>query len=92
VEPESEEFDSLSSSSDDRGKMLIEDDCKNGSGKGRDGEIVHRPPKDFSFLNGHVEIIESETWREGDAVYFLSPRLPMYLRQTVLISCRIKTR
>ena len=89
---EPEEFDPLSSSSDDRGKMLIEDDCKNGSGKGRDGEIVHRPPKDFSFLNGHVEIIESETWREGDAVYFLSPRLPMYLRQTVLISCRIKTR
>ena len=53
--------------------MLIEDDCENGGGKGRGGEIVHRPPKDFSFLNGHVEIIESETWREGDAVYFLSP-------------------
>jgi len=92
VEPEFEEFVLFLSSCHDRGKMLIEDDCKNGGGKGRGGEIVHRPPKDFSFLNGHVEIIESETWREGDAVYFLSPRLPMYLRQTVLISCRIKTR
>ena len=70
---EPEEFDPLSSSSDDRGKMLIEDDCKNGGGKG--GKIVRRPPKDFSFLNGHPEIIESGTWREGDAVYFLSPRL-----------------
>jgi len=76
VETESEQFDPFFSSCYDRGKILIEDDCENGGGKGRGGEVIHRPPKDLSFLHRHVEIID------GGMLSF----------QTVLISCRIKTR
>jgi hypothetical protein len=54
VETKSQEFNPLLSSCYDRGKILIEDDGKNGGGKGRVGEIIHRPPKDLSLLNGHI--------------------------------------
>lgn len=72
---ESKEFNSFLSTCYDRGKILIKDDGKNGGGKRGVGEIIHRPPKDLLFLNGHVEVIDGGTRREGDAVIFLSPRL-----------------
>jgi hypothetical protein len=49
---ESEEFDPSPSSGDYRCKILIENDGENCGGKGRVGEIIHRPAKDLSFLNG----------------------------------------
>ena len=54
MELESEKFDTFLSPGDDRGKVLIEDDRENGGGKGRVGEIVHRPTKDLTFLNRHI--------------------------------------
>jgi hypothetical protein len=51
---ESEKFNSSLSSGNDGCKILIEDDGENGGGKGGVGEIIHRPAKDFSFLNGNI--------------------------------------
>ena len=52
VETESEEFDPSPSSGDYGRKVLIENDGENRGGKGGVGEIIHRPAKDLSFLNG----------------------------------------
>lgn len=62
METESEEFDSFLSPCYDRGKILVEDDRKNGGGKSRVGEIIHRPAKDLSFLNWHVEVDDGVTY------------------------------
>jgi hypothetical protein len=53
VETESEELNPSLSTCHDRGKILIENDGKNGGGKRGVGEIIHRPPKDLPFLNWH---------------------------------------
>jgi hypothetical protein len=50
---ESEEFNSFFSPGDNGGKILIEDDSENRGGKSGVGEIIHRPPEDLAFLNGH---------------------------------------
>ena len=73
METEPKEFDSALPSCYDRGKILIEDDSENGSGKGRVGEIIHRPAKDLSLLNGHVEASDGVTRRLVDRVNFLAP-------------------
>jgi hypothetical protein len=44
---------------------LIEDDGENGGGKGRVGEIIHRPPEDLSFLYWHG-FLEDQIGRWGD--------------------------
>jgi hypothetical protein len=54
VETESKEFNSSLSSCYNGGKILIEDDGKDGGGKGRVGEIIHCPAKNLSFLNGYI--------------------------------------
>ena len=54
MKTESEEFNSSLSSGDNGRKILIENDGENRGGKGGVGEIIHRPAKDLSFLNGHV--------------------------------------
>jgi len=51
---ESEEFYSSLPSGYSGCKILIEDDGENSGGKGGVGEIIHRPAKDLSFLNGKV--------------------------------------
>ena len=53
MKTESEKFNSSLSSCYDRGKILIEDDSENGGGKGRVGEIIHRPAENLSLLNRH---------------------------------------
>jgi len=50
-DPESEEFDPLLSSGDDRGEILVEDDGEDSGGKSGVGEVIHRPPKNLSLLN-----------------------------------------
>jgi len=98
VEMESEKLNAFFSSGYHRGKVLIEDDRENGGGKGRVGEIIHRPAKDLTFLNRHIEVKDAVIRRAGDAVSFFisaSSRRPITLsifNQTVRISCRIKTR
>ena len=98
----SKKFDSPFSSCDDGGKILIEDDGKNGGGKGRVGEIIHRPTKNLSLLNWHG-FLEDQIGRWGDEElgrisikdFTPSPYHPIsssFSTQTVLISCRIKTR
>ena len=50
-----EKFNSSLSSGNDGRKVLIEDDGENGGGKGGVGEIIHRPAKDLSLLNGNID-------------------------------------
>jgi len=84
------------------GKVLIEDDGKNGRGKGGVGEIIHRPTENLSLLNGHAKLMNDGGTRGlGDGVNVLSlrvslsPHLPILsfecLTQIDLISCLIKT-
>ena len=114
MKTESEEFNSSFSPGDYGRKILVENDGENRGGKRGVGEIIHRPAKDRSFLNGHVEASEGVTQmtrRERNKVtrgqnnkFLSTPRLllsasdfsvspsPLSLDQTVLISCRMKTR
>lgn len=95
METASEEFPPFLSSCYDRGKILVEDGCKDGGGKSGVSEVIYRPPKGLPLLNWHIEVIDGGTRREGDAVNFLAPCLrvlSIYPYQTVLISCRIKIR
>ena len=55
METISEKFNSSLSSCDDRGKILVEDDGKDGGGKGGVGKIIHRPAKDLSFCYRHTK-------------------------------------
>ncbi len=56
-----EDLYSFFSSCDYGSEILIEDDGKDGGGKGGIGKIVHRPAKDFSLLNGHEAITDGVT-------------------------------
>ncbi len=67
---ESEKLNAFFSSGDHCGKVLIEDDCENGGGKGGIGEIVHRPANNLTLLNWHIEVKDTVTRRLGDAVIF----------------------
>jgi hypothetical protein len=55
VETNPENFNASLPSGDDGRKVLIEDDGENRGSKGGVGEIIHRPPKDLSFLNGNID-------------------------------------
>ena len=66
----SEEFNASLSSSHCRGKVLIKDDGENGCGKGRVGKIIHRPAKDLSFLNRHIDLGDGVTRGNGEGVNF----------------------
>jgi hypothetical protein len=55
VELKSKEMDTLFATGDDLGKVLIENDGKDGRGKGRVRKIVHGPAKDLALLDKHMK-------------------------------------
>lgn len=78
METKSKEFNPSLSSGDNGRKILIKNDGENRGGKGGVGEIIHRPAKDLSFLNGHVEAGDGVTRKSGDGVNFLAPYPPRF--------------
>ena len=51
MEPESEDVNPSFSSCNDSGEILIEDDGKNGCGKGRVCKIIHGPAENLPLAN-----------------------------------------
>jgi len=99
MKPKSEDLNSFLSSSDHRGKVLIEDDGENGRGKGRVGKIIHGPAEDLSLFDRHAltsfkKNPPSSPFAKGErgGLYAMLHALCSMQVQTVLISCRIKKR
>ena len=65
MKPKSQDLNAFLSSSDHRGKVLIEDDGKNGRGEGRVGKIIHGPAEDLSLFDRH-DFLEDQIGRWGD--------------------------